>query len=220
MSNNILLSIYNITNFNKFIDVLNNYQYESTEIIIELFIEYLNQYKIIIFNDTIITNLKKILKFIFTFKFIDIIINYKDMINDINDILKNKNTIINTNDKKYLEKIINNNFRNEDLKIFLKINYNNIIIYRLQFFYKTLINIFSYDKIIFINENLNIIINKYNTNTLYNKLLIHFNIYYKNINSKNHFDKIIYYLSSNNIENLSFYLLYDIIYYIINNIND
>lgn len=224
MNNNILLNIYNITDFNKFIDILNNLQCESNEIIIELFKEYLSQYNIIVFNDTIISNLQRILNYLFTYNFIELFKRYNLYIDKIIYIINND---INDNEKQILNKIIYNNFRNEDLSFFINYNFiyndNNYSIYikYLQNFFNILSNIFSYEQINFIIENLNKIKNIYQDDIilLYNKLLIHFNIYYKNINTKDYFDNLINILSTNNIIHFKFFLLYDIINYIEHNIN-
>lgn len=219
MSNNILLNIYNITTFNKFIDILDNLECESNEIIIELFKEYLNQYKIIIYNDIILSNLKKILFHIFSYNFIKIFINYNynidRIINDIND-----ENFKYKNEKQILNKIINNNFRKEDLNIFIKYKIENYNIKELQYFFNILNNIFSFEQITFIIENLNKLKTKYNSNIkfLYSNLIINFNIFFKKLNSKIIFDNIILYLSNNDEKTFNFFLLYDTINYIMNNI--
>ena len=219
MSNNILLNIYNITTFNKFIDILDNLECESNEIIIELFKEYLNQYKIIIYNDIILSNLKKILFHIFSYNFIKIFINYNYNIDKIINDINNENFKY-KNEKQILNKIINNNFRKEDLNIFIKYKFENFNIIELQYFFNILNNLFSFEQITFIIENLNKLKTKYNSNIklLYNNLIINFNIFFKNLNPKIIFDNIILYLSNNDEKTFNFFLLYDTINYIMNNI--
>ena len=220
MNNNILLNIYNITNFNKFIEVLNNLQCESTEIIIELFKEYLNQYNIIVFNDIIISNLQKILNYLFTYSFIFTLLRYSGYIDYINNIIKDTN--INKNEKQLLNKIINNKFRKEDLDIFINYNfsYNSIHINSLHNFFLNLIKLFNYDQINYIIDNLIKIKDKYQNNIilLYNKLIINFHLYYKNINPKKYFDNLINILSSDDNVKLNLFLFYDTIDYIMKNI--
>jgi len=266
MNNNLLLNTYNITNFNKFIEILDNIQCEANEIIIELFKEYLTKYNIIVFNDTIISNFKRILYHLFTYNFIDLFKRYNLYINHLNIIINNLNNSnnienkninennekindiekinedekinkkeknknknkeikkIDNNERQILDKIINNKFREEDLKFFINYNfmYNDINyainIILIQKFYANLYELFNYEEINYIIENLNKIRNKYQKDikTLYNKLIKSFNIYYKNINTKKYYDKLIKYLSTNNL-NLKFFLLYDIIKYIIDN---
>lgn len=220
---NILLNYFNINNFNSFIDILDNLQYESEEIIIYLFQQYLNNYKIIVYNDTVISNLLKILHYIFTYITIKILQKYHYFINEI----KNNKEFINLlNNYEYnlLFKIINNNFREEDLKIFINYKFKNInnninnnfrnsqSYINLQNYYKVLYHTFNFEQIKYIITNLNIINDKYKSNYkfLYNKLNLNFNKFYKNIN--------LHILCDNLTKNYNFYLLYDIIYFIMNNI--